>query len=333
MNTKKMIAVMAVLAMAVAAFAFAPVGGISGDNAKVVEMKGDFTSELTLTGEQTVVVVDDLNIIAGGQLTILGDFIVKEGKTVTIEGYAASTLGDAKYSKLMIYGNATIDGNIVSKVTGGLVIEPGTNGAPAGDYTVTINGNIDALGDTSGKIAENVICIDADPDGGEHPDIIVNGTVTVGTNANAYFDDVFFTEGSKFIMLGEVEGDIYLAGYAYFDGAIEDNTCFGIYFANEKAVVDIVSVSCKKDDDITRVLFVTDYNMYAYAYGGSDYYVDGYPYYASDEANKAIDENFDSITGNWFYLANVTNLKFTEKITTSIEYNEDDSKNYMVAAT
>jgi len=118
MNAKRMIAAFAVLAMVFAAFAVVPADGPAADDEKYVELKGDFTSRLTFTEDQTVVVVGDLNIKDGGWLQVSGDLTVKEGVTVTIEGDDGKA--EPQSSRLYIIGNATIDGTVVSKTVNGL---------------------------------------------------------------------------------------------------------------------------------------------------------------------------------------------------------------------
>jgi len=318
MNTKKMIAVMAVLAMAVAAFAVIPAGEISGDDSKIVELKGDFTSQLTLTSEQTVVVVDDLNIIDGGYLEILGDFTVKEGKTVTIEGAKAD--GSAN-SQLILKGDATIDGTIISKTgdktdatKAGLIIKPEANNE------VVINGMVSAIGNTSGN---NVKSVKMDATNGK---ITVNGSVAVGTNAEVEFTKVVFEKNAALTVLGTAKGTISVYGTVNFDGKTDG--LFAIILAEASAIINIVSVE--------GTISITDSQMFAYAYGGEQYYVQ----YSGSEPlkKKAVAEITESgnntlVAVNTINFTDVENVKVTETVTTSIEYDEKTSQNMMVAAT
>jgi len=319
MNAKKMIAAFAVLAMAFAAFAFVPAVQDDAVDKEIVYMNGDVTSTLTGTTEQLIIIDKNMTVKSTGSITVNGDLIVKDGVTVTIEG-----------GFFNIYGSATINGDIVSKVTNGLSIRPGEG------CSAVVNGTVTALGDASGTMDARAVHMFANPAIPGYGEIIVNGTVTIGTNSSAYISQsVLFAENSKLVVLGEISGYIYLAGYVYFDGSVSDNAYFGIYFANAKGVVDIISVMCEDtdEDDDCGHLYVADSSMYAYTYGGEEYYVNSAPYYASDENECAIDEDFQPITYNMIYIDNATNLKVTEKVTTSIKYNESDSKNYMVAAT
>jgi len=335
MNTKRMIAVLAVIVMAFAAFAVIPGDDVSADDSKIVELKGDFTSQMTYTDDQKVVVVEDLNIIDGGSIQIRGDFIVNSGVTVTIEG--ANTSGAP--STLTIMGNATIDGSIVSKVNNGLNIVPGS-GVPAGDYSVVINGNVTALGDTTGT-EKPVANINASPAPSDSHDVIVNGTVTVGTNAAVTFSAVDFAKDSRLVVLGTAIGTIYLSGYAYFDG----DANLTVSLKEATASIDIVAVS----GDGSGVS-ITDLNMFAYAYGGTQYYVGAVPSYipSTVSADRAVaydkylgtfysspiqPTSLLSVQPNQMSFDDVKNISIRETVTTPVIYDEAASVNRMYAET
>jgi len=240
MNTKRMITAIAVLAIAMAVFSFIPAEEISAaDENEVVYMHGEVTSTFMVTADQTVIVDGDTVITANGtssgNVQIEGCLIVNDGVTVTIEAGC-----------MQIGGDAVINGSIVSKAAGGLII------AISGDEIVTVNGTVSALGNTTG-----IISTTAEIHVESGAEVIVNGAFIIGTNARATFEGQFTVEEKgQFLVYGNAEGTIYLAGYALFDGS----AVLDVYLVRTSAAIDVKALS--------GMVRIFDKGMYAYTCGG-----------------------------------------------------------------
>ena len=138
-NGVKLLAVVAVLAMVVCAFA-AVMPAEETDAAKdPTYIHGGITSFQDF-GKDTEVIIDgDLTIPANTGLQVAGKFTVNEGVTVTIQAGGFLIIADG--------AKATIDGNIVA--TGTNTIDPETvkNPTPATDEDSTETGEVDAQAD------------------------------------------------------------------------------------------------------------------------------------------------------------------------------------------
>jgi len=308
-----MIAVVAVLALAFAALALVPADYDDGaDDKEVVHLNGVMTAAMTGTENQRVIVDKDLLITVSGdkkgQVTILGDFIVNQGVTVTIEGVDAF---------LRIEGDATIDGDVISKTKNGLLIIP--NGYDG--KSVVINGSVSSYGDGS---AASIVAVTVSGD------VTVNGVFNVGTNTKVTITSMTFAEKSQMNVYGAVNGTIKLSGNAYFESNDKNNTNsamfeFGTAFG---------SVEVKK---VYGDVYVYDDQMYAYTYGGEQYYV------AYDESAGTAEplkravigddgtSEFGKLPYTFVRLRDIANVKVTEKVTTEVKYDDEDSMNKMVA--
>jgi len=296
MNTKRMVAVLAVLVMAFAAFAFVSVGGdtVASDEKEIVYMHGDVTSKLMGTKDQKVIIDQDMTIKENGMVVIQGELLVEKGVTVTIEA-----------GMMYISGDSVIDGDIVSKKSMGLNITPQS-------ADVVVNGSISAIGNASGTLVTQAIVLQG------NSQMTVNGTVTVGTNAGAMITAIHFEKGSKLVILGTVYGYVDTDGYVCIDGDTY-GMGFNINMTHADAVVDVISV--------TGIgLTVSDSGLYAYTYGGADYYV-------AKSSNRAIDSDFKTIDHNTEFFVDVTNIRITESVATQILYDESESVNKMTAET
>jgi len=336
MNSKRIIAVLAVMTAVFAAFAAVPLAGddadTSSDEKETVYLHGDFTSNLSYTQDQIVVVDADLNIIDGGKLEVLGEFIVNKDATVTIEG--ADPDDPTKTSQLFIKGDATVNGSIISKAgipnqlaKAGLVIQP------INSYNeVVVNGTIAAMGDETGTRNATV---SIGSQSVRDFNMKINGTFTVGTNAHAAVWNVLFGTDSKFLDYGMLVGSISLSGYVLFDG---EQDLFTIYVADASAVVDIKEV--KGNGPI-----IMDQGLYAYTFCGVDYYIGAAPQYASGQTGAAVayDEDNETfynssdvllkVSSNTSTFSNTKNIRITERVETFTVFDPVTSEDRMYAKT
>jgi len=347
MNTKRMLAVLAIIAMVFGAFAvIVPCEDIVASDGDSVDIRGDFTSKIEYTDKQTVVVTDDLNIINGGSITIKGNLIVNEGVTVTIED-----------GLLLLMGDALINGTIISQC--GDYVIPTTPGdgmdaakglmiAPISYKEVVINGEIIATGNNAGEPSsyqKSLLMSVSSYNANEYPfdssvtgavtknKITVNGSITVGTSTIAYLTSLEFEKDSKFFDYGCTTGPsgmsyLTLNGYMYFDGMADSS--IDIKAQDPAAVIEVRSIA----GSIT----INDFNMPLYTYCEDTYRIG-----ALDEgtvrcalAYDDVNETFYDILMKPLYdaadvidLVDLENVKVTFSVKTGTAYDELESKNKM----
>jgi len=340
MNAKRMTAVFAILLMVICVLAAAPLSGEDVENEEETEKQefylgGEITNDVTYTENQILIINKNLSIKNGGRIIVQGSFVVNEDVTVTIEGS-----GNGMNSQLQVYGDATINGTIITKSG----IKEGDIGGDVGLFIhpqsyknlVTINGTITALGDTSGTPVRSMD-IESSAVNTDNPTqksrIIVNGQLAVSTNTVAVVNNVIISNGAQFYNYGTISGSISLHGDAYFDGSVFVNgetTDFKIYMAAESANISLAEVSG------SNPVRITDLGMLAYTYGGIDYYIEGYPDNISAMREKALaydaaNQKFSLAKKNVISFASVKNVRVTETIVTGIAYDSELSKNRMFA--
>jgi len=307
MNAKRMIAVLAIVAMAFAAFAVLPAADdVVADDKEVVYLHGEITSEFNATADQKVIVDADTVITSNGTssgwVNINGELIVNEGVTVTIEAGCMNINSDAQ-----------IDGSIVSKTANGLNI----NGSLSKE--VVVNGTLSAMGNATGKTIQTIsIMMYGDSK------VVVNGTFYIGANAAVSINGnqggggtVEVTKEGKFLDYGDVNGSyVYLRGYLLVDSP-DGQSYLCVKICEASAVIDIISIN--------GTINVENSRMYVYTYGGEEYTIGGSP--------AALDADFNAITSDNFQVFGVKNLRITETVKTEIKYDEGTSANRMVAET
>ena len=223
-NGVKLLAMVAVLAMVVCAFAaIMPATESDAATNEPTYIHGGITSEQSF-GDGTEVIIDgNLTIPEKTGLTIAGDFTVNEGVTVTIQA--------GGYLIFESTANATIDGNIVA--TGKNPLNPTSVSTPAAEDTYypsiinkvaentkdnyfTVNGSITLeRGAIMSNDAAAVTAGSSDStDSGNGMIVLTNGAslnVTKRTNDISVIENqnILLNEGATFTLNGQV-GNVYV---------------------------------------------------------------------------------------------------------------------------
>ncbi len=330
-NAKRTLAFFAVFIMAVSAVAVVSSIGYDAEDEKP-ELKpfilsGTYIGNVTYNEDQTLIINGDLTIKDGGTITVDGELIVNEGVTVTIEGSG---------SQLIIHGDATINGNIISKTGNsgkeGLVICPQ-------DYhdLVSIKGSIKTVGVTSGSSIQpvsivNNACDNVKPEyQNQRSRVVIDGEMFIGTGVQVTMTNVTISEGASFTNGGLIGGNVDLFGNMKIDGSVL-STGFTISIASTKATISVIELS--GDNPIT----ITDKCMYVYDYGDHRYYIEDIP--LNSPYTRQIAESYDAdnlkfgkVVANKISIKSVKNLKITETVSTGMAYDTNESENKMYADT
>ena len=135
------------------------------DSLKTMEIGQDVTSDLVYSQQQTVVIIDTLSITSHSTLTVMGQLIINEGVTLTIEPDAELIINSAT-AQMIVNGEIEVENN--GKITVTDADSVTVAGTITSDGIVVINSNV--------TIQENGVVL---IDNGTGSSISVTGGLTV----------------------------------------------------------------------------------------------------------------------------------------------------------
>ena len=235
------------------------------DAMMTLTINDDLASTNTYSQVQTLVIADTLNITPDVTITVMGQFIVNEGVTLTIQN-GATLIIDGPVAKMIVNGTVEVEegGAIIVKDGDGITV----TGAIESDGTFTVNGKV--------TIEEN-------------------GKITIDNGDKSVIkvtDDLTVKAGGELEIRGEMSiAKMYNSGTVVLNGANLTTSKSTINMAASGAVVDIQSFTADKDID----LIITDDGMELGKNGDKKYTVDANAGYAPNKITFNGDATYDGV--------------------------------------
>ena len=235
------------------------------DAMMTLTINDDLASTNTYSQVQTLVIADTLNITPDVTITVMGQFIVNEGVTLTIQNGATLKIS-GPVAKMIVNGNVEVEEG------GAIIVEDGEG--------ITVTGAIESDGafTVDGKVT-----------------IEENGKVTIDNGDKSVInvtDDLTVKAGGELEIRGEMSiAKMYNSGTVVLNGANLTTSNSTINMAANGAVVDIQSFTADKDID----LIITDDRMELGKNGDKKYTVDANAGYAPNKITFNGDATYDGV--------------------------------------